>query len=392
MRWTWPISSTVVVLPFEPVSATNSCSSSRQPSSSSPITRSPAVSAVCTTGASRGTPGLLTTVAMPASRSAPSSPSRTSTPAASSRCLTSASTTRASVPTTRSPRDASASAAATPERARPTTRNGPGGSGGRAITAPIQAGRAHRPRVTAADVPVSNGQDARGPDQDPDAARRRARPGGERPVERRTGAWSRTCATSGRPATGARRLGRGAERRARDAAADHPARVNRSVIRGRRGSRPSRSGRAAESANANVTRARRPRPAACTAKRPRAFVVTQPSVIGTAPRISSRLVTHSRAPGTGRPSGRTSSPEIAGRPPHRTVTAGSPPRKAAWGNAISGGSSGAGSETGGATVGAGVADAVGAGVAVGRRRRGRNRLARDQHAAAPDRASARRPR
>ena len=47
MRWTWPISSTVVVLPFEPVSAMNSCSSSRQPSSSSPITRSPAVSAVC---------------------------------------------------------------------------------------------------------------------------------------------------------------------------------------------------------------------------------------------------------------------------------------------------------------------------------------------------------
>ena len=40
-RWMWPISSVVVVLPFEPVTAMNSLGSSRQASSSSPTTGSP---------------------------------------------------------------------------------------------------------------------------------------------------------------------------------------------------------------------------------------------------------------------------------------------------------------------------------------------------------------
>ena len=58
-RCRWPISSTVVVLPLEPVTAISSLGTSRQPTSSSPITPIPASRAATTTGACAGTPGLL---------------------------------------------------------------------------------------------------------------------------------------------------------------------------------------------------------------------------------------------------------------------------------------------------------------------------------------------
>ena len=61
-RWIAPSSSAVVVLPLVPVTATKRFGSSRQASSSSPSTGSPRSSAAAITGASRGTPGLLTTV------------------------------------------------------------------------------------------------------------------------------------------------------------------------------------------------------------------------------------------------------------------------------------------------------------------------------------------
>ena len=61
-RWMWPMSSVVVVLPLVPVTAMNSFGISRQASSSSPITVAPRCCAAATTGASRGTPGLFTSV------------------------------------------------------------------------------------------------------------------------------------------------------------------------------------------------------------------------------------------------------------------------------------------------------------------------------------------
>jgi hypothetical protein len=88
----------------------------------------PRCSAAWITGASRGTPGDLITVLIPrpSSRPTPSPPTCASiSPSAL------ASGEPESVPITVSPRSASMSAAAIPDRARPTTRYGPGGSGGR---------------------------------------------------------------------------------------------------------------------------------------------------------------------------------------------------------------------------------------------------------------------
>ena len=134
-RWRWPISSTVVVLPLEPVTAMNSCSGrSRQPVSYSPSTGIPRSRAAAITGASFGTPGLLMTLPARASSATPSSWACTVAPAAVSRPATSGATAPESTPATSAPRARSVSAAATPERARPTTRYGPGGSGGRGIT------------------------------------------------------------------------------------------------------------------------------------------------------------------------------------------------------------------------------------------------------------------
>ena len=65
-------SSTVVVLPLVPVTARKRLGISRQASSSSPVTSMPRSSAARTTGASRGTPGLLTTVRARSSSSSPS--------------------------------------------------------------------------------------------------------------------------------------------------------------------------------------------------------------------------------------------------------------------------------------------------------------------------------
>ena len=58
---TWPSSSATVVLPFVPVTAQKRFGSSRQESSSSPITGMPSSWAAAIAGASAGTPGLLTT-------------------------------------------------------------------------------------------------------------------------------------------------------------------------------------------------------------------------------------------------------------------------------------------------------------------------------------------
>ena len=69
-----PSSSVVVVFPFVPVTATNRFGSSRQASSSSPSTVMPRSRAAAITGASFGTPGLLTTVDTRSSSSTPSTP------------------------------------------------------------------------------------------------------------------------------------------------------------------------------------------------------------------------------------------------------------------------------------------------------------------------------
>ena len=96
------------------VTATKRCGSRRHASSSSPVTSIPRTSAAATTGACRGTPGLLTTVRTRSSRSTPSVP----------RC-TSASRSTSGAPESHaitSPCGASMRAAALPDRARPTTR------------------------------------------------------------------------------------------------------------------------------------------------------------------------------------------------------------------------------------------------------------------------------
>ena len=80
----WPSSSVVVVLPLVPVTATKRLGIARQASSSSPITSMPRSRAAAITGASRGTPGLLTTVRVPSRSSIPSTSRLTSTPAAAS--------------------------------------------------------------------------------------------------------------------------------------------------------------------------------------------------------------------------------------------------------------------------------------------------------------------
>src|SRR3954454_251375 len=116
-RWMWPMSSAVVVLPFVPVTATNSFGISRHANSTSPSTGMPRARASAMTGASAGTPGDLTTARACSSSASPSPPSLLSCPSA------------------RSPRAPSTCSTASPERARPTTRYGPPGSGGRGFTA-----------------------------------------------------------------------------------------------------------------------------------------------------------------------------------------------------------------------------------------------------------------
>ncbi len=109
-----PSSSAVVVLPFVPVTATKRCGSSRQASSSSPSSGSPRSRAATITAASFGTPGLLTTHATRPSSSTPSTPRCASIPSGTSG-------RPVSVPITR-PWRSSTRAAASPERASPTTR------------------------------------------------------------------------------------------------------------------------------------------------------------------------------------------------------------------------------------------------------------------------------
>src|SRR3954470_1498208 len=94
----------------------NSFGMSRQASSTSPRTAMPRARASAITGASAGTPGDFTTARACSSSARPSEPSFESAPSA------------------RSPRARRTCSAATPERARPTTRYGPPGSGGRGFT------------------------------------------------------------------------------------------------------------------------------------------------------------------------------------------------------------------------------------------------------------------
>src|SRR5438093_1969642 len=118
-----PVSAVVVVLPFVPVIAIVSASVARQPSSSSPITGTPAARAAAASGASTGTPGLTTTrsarrTAASASRSRTTRmPSVTSARASAP----SVSIGFASVPSTVAPQSRNRRAAATPLRASPTT-------------------------------------------------------------------------------------------------------------------------------------------------------------------------------------------------------------------------------------------------------------------------------
>ncbi len=120
----------------------SSCRSCRSPrrsgseASASPVraprSRSfPLPGRLATTAASCGTPGLLIT-AFTRSRSSVPSPSRLSSTPRSASLLASGGFPE-SVPYTRSPRASRASAAAIPERASPTTRKGPSGSGGRSV-------------------------------------------------------------------------------------------------------------------------------------------------------------------------------------------------------------------------------------------------------------------
>jgi hypothetical protein len=127
-----PSSSVVVVLPFVPVTATNRFGRSRQASSSSPSTGTPRSRAAAITDASFGTPGLFTTQATPPSSSTPSVPRWASTSSGTSGVPESTATT--------SPCALSMRTAAVPDRASPTTRYGPSGSGG--LTPGSRPGRA----------------------------------------------------------------------------------------------------------------------------------------------------------------------------------------------------------------------------------------------------------
>src|SRR5690349_18772043 len=136
-RWMWPIHSVVVVLPLVPVTAMNSFAMSLHASSSSPTTARPCALAATTAGAFWGTPGLLMSVRARAARTSPDASRWTSTPASESLPAACARpglpAEPESTPITSSPRSRNVSAAATPERAKPTTRYGPGGSGGRRL-------------------------------------------------------------------------------------------------------------------------------------------------------------------------------------------------------------------------------------------------------------------
>ena len=205
VRWTWPISSTVVVLPFEPVSATNSCSSSRQPSSSSPITRRPARerrvhhrrlarhARALDHGRDAGEQvrALLPVAHLHARRHEPLLDGRRRSPERPSR-----------PPARRAP-------PAPPPRPRPSGR-GRRRETGRAGA----AGARSRPSFKRAALNALAARPRRCRSQTATRRRRGSGPGrdappcagGRRTCRRaRTDAWSRTCATSGRRATGARR-------------------------------------------------------------------------------------------------------------------------------------------------------------------------------------------
>ncbi len=120
-----------MVLPLVPVTATKRFGSSRQASSSSPMTGTPSVSARLTAGASRGTPGLLTTQRARSTQLVPIT-IQVHFDAGLAQPL-GAIGRPGSAPITSSPRSASIRAAACPDRARPTTRYGPSGRGGRRV-------------------------------------------------------------------------------------------------------------------------------------------------------------------------------------------------------------------------------------------------------------------
>ncbi len=85
----------------------------------------PRARAAASTGARGGTPGDFTTAPIPSSAATPSVPS------VHEKAAERTSGDPESTPWTRSPRLASSAPAARPERCRPTTSQGPSGSGGR---------------------------------------------------------------------------------------------------------------------------------------------------------------------------------------------------------------------------------------------------------------------
>src|SRR5581483_9909668 len=139
-----PRSSVVVVLPFVPVTPTTGLPGSRRyPSSTSLHTGTPRARAAAASGDSAGTPGLFTTSSTPSSSASSSDPARTSTPASAS--LPVSTSAERSAATTWTPRRASASAAACPDRASPSTSTRPG-SHPAASSGPVPLIRRHSPQ------------------------------------------------------------------------------------------------------------------------------------------------------------------------------------------------------------------------------------------------------
>ena len=121
-----PRAAVVVDLPLVPVTAATVPARWRKPSSISAITGTPAPRAASSSGSSHGTPGETTTIDAPVKVAARCGPVSRRTPRAASARASAGSSASAlrSTATTAAPRRARKSAAATPDRARPTTTTG----------------------------------------------------------------------------------------------------------------------------------------------------------------------------------------------------------------------------------------------------------------------------
>ena len=245
----------MVVLPLVPVTARKRLGSARQASSSSPTTSIPRSSAAAITGASRGTPGLLTTVRVPSSSANPSV-SRNDFDAGPPKSCRRLGVSR-NRPRARPPRARPAAVPRpTPERARPTTRNGPLGQrraelprrrsahpgicfgSARACRAPVRPGR------SGGEVADLARQRLRLVDRDQRVAVGAARPGGRRgrrrPARRPCSFGIIFPSLSQTTRTGRSKERSDSRRRAPGRAC--PSSRRRRTCAGRGGSRPARSG------------------------------------------------------------------------------------------------------------------------------------------------------